>query len=122
MTTHMHITAWALALILLIVSLIMYKQGKAKPGKILHMILRLDYLFILYTGGDLLANYFGGGDMLPEAIVKGVAGLWVIVAMELILVKTSKTKPAKGAWIQLVIALLITLILGFGRLPLGILP
>ncbi|WP_164215030.1 YisL family protein [Virgibacillus sp. YIM 98842] len=115
--THMHITGWVLALILFIVALVMYNQGKAKPGKILHMILRLDYLFILYTGGDLIAHYFGGSSLLPEAIVKGLAGIWVIAAMEMILVRNNKGKPTKSFWIQLIIALLITLILGFWRLP-----
>ncbi|GAB3790002.1 YisL family protein [Virgibacillus kimchii] len=118
--THMHITSWVLALILFIIALVLYNQGKAKPGKILHMILRLVYLLILYTGGDLLAHYFGGGEMgalLPEAIVKGLAGIWVIAAMEMILVKNNKGKPVKSVWIQLIIALLITLILGFWRLP-----
>ena len=117
MNTHLHITAWVLALILLIVVLILHKQGKG--AKIVQMILRLDYLLILYSGGDLLANYIKGGNMLGEAIAKGVAGLWVIVALEMISVKTAKGKPAKSWWIQLVIAFLITLILGFGRLPGG---
>ncbi|WP_163972007.1 YisL family protein [Oceanobacillus halotolerans] len=115
--THMHITSWALALILFIIGLVMYKQGNNKPAKIIHMVLRLIYLLILYTGGDLIANYFGGSDYMAEAIVKGLAGVWVIAAIEMILVKTKKDKPVKSWWIQLVIALVITLVLGFWRLP-----
>lgn len=85
------------------------------------MILRLDYLLILYTGGDLFAEYASVGfPFLGELIVKSLAGLWVIVAMEMILVKVSKSKPVKNFWIQLIIALLIVLILGFGRLPMGL--
>ncbi|MDY0396058.1 DUF1516 family protein [Virgibacillus halophilus] len=49
-----------------------------------------------------------------------MAGLWVIIALEMISVKKTKGKPAKSWWIQLIIALIITLILGFGRLPLGL--
>ncbi|MEC5423644.1 YisL family protein [Virgibacillus sp. C22-A2] len=118
--THMHITAWVLALILFIVALMMYKQGKAKPAKIVHMILRLDYLFILYTGGSLITNYFtteGLSSYMPEAIVKALAGVWVIAALEMILVKGGKGKQVKSMWIQLLIALVITLVLGFWRLP-----
>jgi len=118
--THMHITSWALALILFIIALVLYNQGKEKPGKILHMILRVFYLLILFTGVDLLVHYFGGGEMgalLPEAVVKGLAGIWVIAAMEMVLVRNNKGKSVKGAWIQLIIAFLITLILGFWRLP-----
>lgn len=118
--THLHITAWVLALILLLVSHAMYKKGN-KAGKILHMILRLDYLLLLYTGGDLLADYFDvSSSFFAEAMVKGAAGLWLIVAMEMLLVKVSKSKPTKGLWIQVIIAFVIVLVLGFGRLPMGV--
>jgi len=126
LTTHLHITAWALAIILLIITLVLYSKGNKKGGKITHMILRLDYLLILYSGGSLLTyllthNFSAyGSSLVPESIVKALAGLWVIVAMELIAVKTGKGKPTKGAWIQFAIAFIITLILGFGRLPLGV--
>jgi hypothetical protein len=120
--THLHITSWILALILFFLVLSFYKQGKEKPGKILHMILRLDYLLILYSGGDLISNYFNGSALLSEALIKALAGVWVIAAVEMITSKTAKDKPTKGAWIQLIIAFIITLALGFGRLPLGILP
>ncbi|WP_077623085.1 YisL family protein [Sediminibacillus massiliensis] len=117
---HLHITSWVLALILFALALMFYKQGK-KPSKILHMILRLDYLLILYSGGTLLSNYFNGS-MLPEAIIKALAGIWVIAALELLLVRVNKGKPVLGMWVQLGVALIIVLALGFGRLPLGILP
>ncbi|KAB8139185.1 YisL family protein [Gracilibacillus oryzae] len=120
--THLHITSWALGLILLIIAFVMYKKG-SKAGKILHMILRLDYLLILYSGGDLIAEYMSIGfpefPLLGELIVKLIAGLWVIVAMEMILVKTSKSKPATSYWVQLIIAAAIAIILGFFRLPIS---
>jgi hypothetical protein len=116
---HLHITAWVIAFILLFVVQSMYKSGNKKPGKILHMILRLDYLVILYSGGNLFASY---SNISAELIVKVIAGLWAIVSIELIAVKTGKGKPTKSWWIQFVIAALIAIILGFGRLPLGILP
>ncbi|MDC3417234.1 YisL family protein [Aquibacillus salsiterrae] len=119
MTTHLHITSWVLALILFFLALVFYKQGK-KSGKILHMILRLDYLFILYSGGSLLSEYFTLGTMLGEVITKSFLGLWVIAALEMILVKQSKNKPTKAFWIQFVIAFVLVLILGFGRLPMGL--
>ncbi|MRH44192.1 DUF1516 family protein [Aquibacillus halophilus] len=117
--THLHITSWALALILFVLALVFYKQGK-KAGKILHMVLRLDYLLILYSGGDLLMEYLNSGTMLGEVLVKSFAGLWLIAILEMILVKTKKDKPTKSFWIQLVIALVIVLVLGFGRLPMGV--
>src|SRR5699024_11130188 len=119
--THLHITSWVLAFILLAVVVMLHKQGNAKAGKMVQMNLRLDYLVILYSGGDLLAVYFNGEDAFL-AIIKALAGMWVIVAMEMIAVKTAKDSPV-GSWgLQLIIAALITLILGFGFLNLGILP
>lgn len=119
---HMHVTSWALAIILLILVVVFYKQG-SKVGKILHMVLRLDYLFILFTGGGLLADYFSATiGHTGELIVKIIAGLWTIVAMEMIAVRTSKNRSTKGAWIQFVIAAVIAIALGFARLPLGVLP
>jgi len=119
---HLHITAWVIAFILLFVVTSFYKQGKAKPGKILHMILRLDYLIILFSGISLFFQYHSYSSHLGELIIKMLAGLWAIAAIEMISVKTNKEKPTKAWWIQFVIAALIAIILGFGRLPLGILP
>lgn len=119
--THLHITSWVLAVILFLIVIMFMNKGKAKPAKIVQMVLRLDYLLILYSGGSLLANYFNG-EMLIEAIIKGLAGLWVIAMMEMIVIRRKKGKPVLGFWVQFGIAVLITIALGFGRLPLGILP
>lgn len=121
---HLHITAWVLAIILLFVVTTFYKQGKAKPGKILHMILRLDYLILLYSGGSLLSNYmkFGAGSHMGELVIKVLAGLWTIVTIEMIAVRMNKGKPTKGWWIQFAVAAIIAILLGFLRLPYGILP
>lgn len=121
MNTHMHITSWVLGLILFIVALILYKKNSDKPATIVHMILRLVYLFIIVTGALLTWYYIQnlGMPMLGEAIVKALAGLWIVVAMEGILVSTKKGKATKGKWIQFFIALIIVIVLGFFRLPLG---
>ncbi|UJL47601.1 YisL family protein [Virgibacillus sp. NKC19-16] len=122
MNTHLHVTSWVLAFILFAVAYILHKQGKAKGSKIVQMILRLDYLLILYSGGALLANYFSGSAMMGEAIFKGIAGIWAVLAMEMILVKMTRREPTKSWWIQAIIAIVITIALGFGRLPGGFLP
>ncbi|WP_102028012.1 YisL family protein [Salirhabdus sp. Marseille-P4669] len=119
--THLHITAWALALILFLVAYFLQKQGKEKPAKIVQMILRLDYLLVLYSGGDLLTNYSSvSGAMLGEVITKVVAGILVIAALEMILVKGAKGKSTTVWWIILLIALIIAMVLGFVRLPLTV--
>lgn len=120
---HMHITAWALGLILIVLVALFNKQGKKKLGKILHMILRLDYILILVSGGLLLADYFTLTiGHTGEVIVKVIAGLWVIIAMEMIGGKSSRNEATASWWIQLLIAAAIAIGLGFARLPLGVLP
>ncbi len=116
---HLHITAWVIAFVLLFVVRAFYDSGKTKPGKILHMILRLDYLIILYSGGSLFTDY---SNYSGELFLKVLAGLWTIVSIEMITVRTNKGKPTGAWWINFVIAAAIAIILGFGRLPLGILP
>lgn len=120
---HMHITSWVLAIILIVLVVIFYKQGKAKVGKILHMVLRLDYLFILLTGGMLLEKYFTSSiGHTGELVIKVLAGLWVIISLEMIGIKSGKNQVSTSWWIQFAIGAIIAIGLGFGRLPLGILP
>lgn len=114
---HLHITGWVLAIILLFVVSNYYKQQKGSRGKILHMILRVSYLIILFSGISLFFDYT---NKPGELFVKVIAGLWVIVAMEMITVRTNKQLPTKSWWIQFVIAALIAITLGFVRLPLGV--
>lgn len=121
MNTHLHVTSWVLAFILFVVVIILNKQGKEKGAKIVHMILRLTFLLILYSGGDLLSNYFGT-IWIKEAIIKTIAGIWIIVAIELVLARMKKNKPTLGSWIQFIIAATITIVLGFVYLPGGFLP
>lgn len=119
--THLHITAWALAIILLIIILVLRNGKKSKGATITHMILRLDYLLIFFSGGALLW-YSIKHDVsnIGELMVKVLAGIWVIVAMEMIASRSGTNKSTRGAWIQLIIAFVITLVLGFWRLPLGV--
>lgn len=116
---HLHITGWVIAIILLFVVSNAYRQQKASSGKIFHMILRLFYLVILFSGVSLFFSY---SNISGELILKVLAGLWAIVSMEMITVRTNKQRPTKSWWIQFTIAVLIAIILGFGRLPLGVLP
>ncbi len=55
--THLHITTWVVALILLFVSYSLYSSGSAKGAKITHMILRLFYILIILTGAELFVRF-----------------------------------------------------------------
>lgn len=114
--THAHITAWVLALVLFFVANSLHKSGKAKAAKIVHMILRVLYIIVFATGGMLVHTLFS---MQPvEYIAKVLIGLWVIAAMEMVLVRTVKGKSTKSLWIQFYVAVVLVILLGL-RLPLG---
>jgi hypothetical protein len=113
--THAHLTAWFLALVLFFIALGLHKGGKQKGAKIVQMILRLFYVLILLTGAMLL---FSIATISFLYILKAVVGLWIIAAFEMILGKTVKNANASGSWIQLIIAFILVLYLGFS-MPLG---
>ncbi|WP_409274359.1 YisL family protein [Neobacillus sp. SCS-31] len=112
---HAHITSWVLGAILFFVALSMYKSGNQKGAKITHMILRVFYLLILATGFMML---FSLSKISLLYVLKAAVGLWIIAIMEFLLMKTGKREPRKVLWIQLIIAFILVLLLGFS-LPMG---
>lgn len=115
--THLHVGSWIIAFILLFAIVYLYKQNNGRVAKILQMILRLIYIIIIISGVQLLWTFFHGSDLLLVALLKSFVGLWLIGAMEMVTVRTAKSKSTKGFWIQIVISFVITLILGYGVLP-----
>ncbi|MFB9758394.1 MULTISPECIES: YisL family protein [Bacillaceae] len=120
-TTDLHITAWVLGIILFFVASAMYRNRNSK-AKMIHMIVRLLYIVIVITG-FLLYQGIMSSPTTPHMQygIKMLAGIWVIVAMEMILVRTNKGKSTNAGWIQFVIAFLVVLYLGL-RLPFGFHP
>jgi hypothetical protein len=116
MTTHLHITTWVVALILFFVANSLFKSGKEKPFKIVHMTLRLFYLLIIASGLQLLLSL---AVISGEYIGKAILGIYVIAMMEMILVRAKKRKPTRVFWIQFVIVLIVVILLGL-RLPIGL--
>lgn len=123
--SHLHVMSWIMAFILVTCILLSHLKGKEKATTIIQWINRMNYLVIVYSGGMLLYRYTQSGIWSTygiEVIVKSLAGLWVIVAIELLLHRFQQKKSLKGITVQLVLGLMITLTLGFGRLPWGFLP
>lgn len=116
MNTHAHIASWAIAIILFIIVFVLLNGEKSKGVKIVHMTLRLFYLFILATGLMLL---FSGVLINGEYIGKAILGFLVIGFMEMILTRKSDGRSSGLFWVLLIIVLILTIALGM-RLPLGI--
>ncbi|MEH7386710.1 YisL family protein [Bacillus sp. JJ1521] len=115
--THAHITSWVVAIILFVIAAtILNKAGKERSQKIVKMVLRLFYLFIIATGLLLL---FGGVVIDGEYIGKAILGVLTIGFMEMILARSSKQKPTGLFWGLFIIVLILTIGLGM-KLPLGI--
>lgn len=110
--TDLHITTWVVALILFFVALAM-----ANP-KVVHMILRLDYLLIIVTGIALFMKGMDFGEGMLYGL-KFLAGILVIGMMEMTLVKKKKGKPYTTFLALVFVFFFIALFLGF-KLPMGI--
>lgn len=115
-STHLHITVWVLAIALFFIAYLM--PATAKNTKIVHMILRVDYIFVILTGVALFIEGmdFGMGMLYG---LKFIAGILVIGMMEMALVKKKKGKPSTLFVGLMLLFLFIALFLGF-KLPMGI--
>jgi len=107
---HIHVTLWTLLIISFVVSLILHRAGKAKGQKILHMVARLLYLLVLVSGLHMLAAWY---HFQGAALIKGIAGVLVLVGMEMVLVRTEKGKRPGVAWAVLAIALILVFYYGY---------
>lgn len=114
-STNAHVFTWMMTLILFIMTISFQKKGKTQIQKAISYLLRLFYLFVIGTGFFLLRlNY-----QPVEYILKAVAGLWVIAMFEMIVARTKQGKNGKiFFWIQLIVAFIVALYLGY-KLPLG---
>ncbi|MBD8035672.1 MULTISPECIES: YisL family protein [Solibacillus] len=107
-STHLHITAWAITLILFFVAALAGKKLTA-----VHMTLRVMYILVIITG---LALFLEWRDKIAESgmnyDMKVLFGILVIAFMEMVLVRKNKGKSVNMFWVLFGIVLLITLYLG----------
>ena len=111
---HLHLTSIIVAIVLFFVSAMMQKGSTAQ--KITHMILRLFYILILFSGGYVFSETMAS-PLAMEYGLKLLGGLLVIGLMEIILVRKEKEKTIGFLWILFIIILAFTLYMGY-RLPL----
>ncbi|GKV67560.1 UPF0344 protein YisL [Sporosarcina sp. NCCP-2716] len=114
-STHIHIFAWVVGIILFLVAASMPLDSKGR--KITKMILRVFYILIIITGLALFLRWMSSDSALYG--VKFLFGILTIGMMEMVFARQNKKKPAQLAWILFVVSLLITMFLGF-KLPIGL--
>lgn len=122
---HLHVTSWALSIILFIVTWFLLSRKKHQIANVLHLINRLIFLVVLYSGGVLIYRYTQASvwdNYAIEAIVKALSGVYLVVIMELFITRFKKGVASRALVIQFFIVLALVLVLGFGRLPWGFLP
>ena len=112
-TTHLHITTWAIALILFFVAALASKKLTA-----VHMTLRLFYILVIVTGALLFFEY---RDLIVEIHDSGMIydmkflfGILLIGGMEMVLVGKNKGKKPIVGWIIFTVSLVAVLLLGTG--------
>ena len=104
-STHIHITTWAVALILFFIAALSSKKLTA-----VQMVLRVDYILIIITGVALYMEYSSAYGMTYH--IKALFGILVIGFMEMILGRKNKGKSLNIFWILFAVVLLVTLYLG----------
>ncbi|MFD1206707.1 MULTISPECIES: YisL family protein [Sporosarcina] len=114
-TTHFHIFTWVVGIIVFLVAAVMANGSKGK--KITHMIARLFYVLILFSGILLFIKGmdYGRG---AEYGIKFLLGLLTIGMMEMVLVRSQKGKSVGVLWILFFVFLFATMFFGF-KLPMG---
>ncbi|GEN82945.1 UPF0344 protein YisL [Sporosarcina luteola] len=114
-TTHFHIFTWVVGIIIFLVSAVMAKGTKGK--KITHMISRLFYVLILFSGIMLFIKGMDYGRGMEYGI-KFLLGLLTIGMMEMVLVRSEKGKSVTMFWVLFFVFLFATMFFGF-KLPMG---
>lgn len=122
---HLHVTSWSLSIILFIATWYLLSRNKHQIASVLHLINRVMFLVILYSGGMLIYRYTQASvwdSYAVEAIVKALGGVYLVVIMELFITRFKKGVASRTLVIQFFIVLALVLVLGFARLPWGFLP
>ncbi|WP_432774879.1 YisL family protein [Brevibacillus gelatini] len=105
-----HVGSWEVAIVLLIVAYFLYRAGKEKAGKIVHMLLRLMMVIILVSGAWMLFTVHA------SEVYYYVKGLIAIVAFSLIemsLGRAKRQEASMGFFIGCLVALVVVIMLGY---------
>lgn len=120
---HLHLTTIIIAVILYVIALVFYmKDSPNNAGKMSHMILRADYIFLIFSGLLVYIQNMEGISASDGHMMYGLKVLFGIAAvglMEVSLVRANKNASApKGLTVAAIVIVIITIALGI-YLPLG---
>ncbi|CAM4250020.1 DUF1516 family protein [Lacicoccus alkaliphilus] len=120
---HLHLTTIVIAVILYVIALVFYmKDSPNNAGKMSHMILRADYIFLIFSGLLVYVQNMEGisasdGHMMYG--IKVLLGIAAVGLMEMSLIRANKSTSApKGMTIAAVALIVVTIGVGI-YLPLG---
>lgn len=124
---HLHLTAIIVSLILFIAVFAMYKKNNSsdnKPALILHMVLRVFYLLVLFSGimiyvGNMEGISAAGSHM--QYGIKALLGILSVVFMEVAVVRLKKYSASANVLLVVTLILIIAAVIMGSTLPLGML-
>ncbi len=124
---HLHLTAIIVSLILFIAVFAMYKKNNSsdnKPALILHMVLRVFYLLVLFSGimiyvGNMEGISAAGSHM--QYGIKALLGILSVVFMEVAVVRLKKHSASANVLLVVTLILIIAAVIMGSALPLGML-
>lgn len=99
-----------MAFVLLIVAYILYRAGKAKAGKIVHMLLRLMVVIILVSGAWLLFQFHTSDVYF---YVKGILAIIAFGLMEMSLGRAKRQEGSIGFFIGALAVMVLVIMLGY---------
>ena len=124
---HLHLTAIIVSLILFIAVFAMYKKNNSsdnKPALILHMVLRVFYLLVLFSGIMIYVGNMEGisatGSHMQYGI-KALLGILSVVFMEVAVVRLKKHSASANVLLVVTLILIIAAVIMGSTLPLGML-
>ncbi|QRG66511.1 YisL family protein [Brevibacillus choshinensis] len=105
-----HVGGWEVAFVLLIIGYILYRVGKTKVAKVLHILLRLMMVIILVSGAWLLFQ-FHTSDIYYY--VKGLLAIVTFGLMEMSLGRARKQEGSTGFFIGALVVIVVVIMLGY---------
>lgn len=121
---HLHLTAIIVSFILFIAVYFMYKKNNTaenKPAFIMHMVLRVFYLLVLFSGIMVYVEGMAGIESHMMYGIKVLLGLLSIVFMEISIVRLKKKSVKASVLLIVTLVLIVATVIMGSILPMGML-